>query len=114
PPSTNLSVVADLSSIGGMANQVFFNDGVSGGDVVANDNVFTYTAAIPQGTTSGAKSLGFTVSDSQGRNGTGSIALTVQQPPPPVDHIVISQIYGGGGNSGATFTNDYVELYNPT
>jgi DNA/RNA endonuclease G (NUC1) len=114
PPSTNLAVSADLSTIGGLASQQFFNDGVSGGDVVANDNVFTYTAAVPLGTTPGAKSLGFTVSDAQGRSGTGSIALTVQQPPPDVDHIVISQIYGGGGNSGATFTNDYVELYNPT
>src|SRR5438552_943330 len=27
--------------------------------------------------------------------------------------VVISQIYGGGGNSGATFTNDFVELFNP-
>src|SRR4051794_620166 len=26
--------------------------------------------------------------------------------------IVISQVYGGGGNSGATFTNDFVELFN--
>jgi predicted extracellular nuclease len=28
--------------------------------------------------------------------------------------LVISQIYGGGGNSGATYTNDFIELYNPT
>lgn len=28
--------------------------------------------------------------------------------------VVISQVYGGGGNTGAQFTNDYVELYNPT
>lgn len=27
--------------------------------------------------------------------------------------IVISQVYGGGGNSGATFTNDFIELFNP-
>ena len=27
-------------------------------------------------------------------------------------HIVISQIYGGGGNSGATYTNDFIELHN--
>ena len=27
-------------------------------------------------------------------------------------HVVISQIYGGGGNSGATLTNDFVELFN--
>jgi len=26
---------------------------------------------------------------------------------------VISQIYGGGGNSGAAFQNDFVELFNP-
>src|SRR4029450_12353334 len=30
---------------------------------------------------------------------------------PPSD-VVISQIYGGGGNSNATYHNDYVELYN--
>src|SRR5262245_52444053 len=27
--------------------------------------------------------------------------------------IVISQVYGGGGNSGATFKNDFIELFNP-
>ena len=26
--------------------------------------------------------------------------------------IVLSQIYGGGGNLGATLTNDFIELYN--
>lgn len=26
--------------------------------------------------------------------------------------LVISQVYGGGGNSGATFTHDFVELFN--
>ncbi len=26
--------------------------------------------------------------------------------------VVISQVYGGGGNAGATFTNDFIELYN--
>ena len=31
-----------------------------------------------------------------------------------VSGVVISQVYGGGGNSGATYTNDFVELYNPT
>lgn len=29
-------------------------------------------------------------------------------------NIRISQVYGGGGLSGATFKNDYVELFNPT
>ncbi len=26
--------------------------------------------------------------------------------------VLISQVYGGGGNSGATFTNDFIELHN--
>jgi hypothetical protein len=29
-----------------------------------------------------------------------------------VSAVVVSQIYGGGGNAGATFRNDYVELFN--
>jgi len=32
---------------------------------------------------------------------------------PAATHVVISQVYGGGGNSGATLTNDFIELYNP-
>src|SRR5438046_9649459 len=26
--------------------------------------------------------------------------------------VVISQVYGGGGNTGATFKNDFIELFN--
>ncbi|HEU4910847.1 MAG TPA: lamin tail domain-containing protein, partial [Actinomycetes bacterium] len=26
--------------------------------------------------------------------------------------LVISQVYGGGGNSGATYTHDFIEIYN--
>jgi lamin tail-like protein len=29
-----------------------------------------------------------------------------------VSGVVVSQVYGGGGNSGATFRNDFVELFN--
>ena len=34
---------------------------------------------------------------------------------PPVDQgdAVISQVYGGGGNSGSVFTNDFIEIFNP-
>lgn len=32
-------------------------------------------------------------------------------PTPP--GIVISQVYGGGGNTGAQYRNDFIELYNP-
>ena len=114
PASTGIAVTGDLSSIGGAAVQQFFDDGINGGDTTGGDNVFTYTATVASLTTGGAKSLPFSITDAQSRTGSGSISLNVQQPPPPVDHLVISQLYGGGGNTGATFTNDYVELYNPT
>src|ERR1700686_4257382 len=26
--------------------------------------------------------------------------------------VVISQVYGGGGNSGATYKNDFIEVFN--
>jgi hypothetical protein len=42
---------------------------------------------------------------------TSSATITVTGAP---THLVISQVYGGGGNSGAPFRNDFVELHNPT
>ncbi|WML46610.1 lamin tail domain-containing protein [Neobacillus sp. PS3-34] len=30
------------------------------------------------------------------------------------NHVVISQVFGGGGNSGAPYNKDFIELYNPT
>jgi predicted extracellular nuclease len=30
----------------------------------------------------------------------------------PSPNLVVSQIYGGGGNSGAPYTNDYIEIFN--
>jgi len=39
-------------------------------------------------------------------------AFPVQQAQAISADIVISQVYGGGGNSGATYTNDFIELFN--
>ncbi len=36
----------------------------------------------------------------------------VQQPRAISNSVVISQIYGGGGNSGSTYKNDFIELFN--
>ncbi|WP_165822685.1 OmpL47-type beta-barrel domain-containing protein [Paenibacillus montanisoli] len=30
------------------------------------------------------------------------------------NHVLISEVYGGGGNAGANYKNDFIELYNPT
>jgi hypothetical protein len=33
---------------------------------------------------------------------------------PTVPDVIITEVYGGGGNSGAPYTNDFFELYNTT
>ena len=38
--------------------------------------------------------------------------ITNDDAAPVVYEVVISQVYGGGGNSGATYTHDFVELFN--
>ncbi len=39
---------------------------------------------------------------------------TIAQANPAGTGLVISQVYGGGGNSGAQYTNDFIEIFNPT
>ena len=60
------------------------------------------TATVPNLATTGT----LTVSNSYG-TGTSLTSFTVTPFP-----VLISQIYGAGGSSGATKRNDYVELYN--
>jgi predicted extracellular nuclease len=101
-------VATDLTPIDGSSTQPFFDDGTNG-DVTAGDNVFTFVATVPLATVPGPKTLTATISDAEGRSGTAPIALTTTDPIPPV---VISQVYGGGGGSGALFRNDFIEIFN--
>ena len=102
PDSSGLTVTADLSLIGGSASQPFSGSGTT----------FTFVATVPANNPSGMKSLPVTVADGQGRTGNTNILVSVLSTTP--EHVTISQVYGGGGNTGATYANDYVELYNPT
>ncbi|MBA2686501.1 MAG: PKD domain-containing protein [Gemmatimonadaceae bacterium] len=47
-----------------------------------------------------------------GKSGSASLHIDAALPPPPFADVVISQVFGGGGNSGAVLLNDYIELYN--
>src|SRR3989304_141039 len=38
--------------------------------------------------------------------------LSASQPLAVSTNIVVSQVYGGGGNTGATYTHDFIELFN--
>ncbi|MFF5380412.1 lamin tail domain-containing protein [Pedobacter suwonensis] len=61
------------------------------------------------GPASGNISISSTGASTQSITTTG-IGTT---PPVAATHIVISEVYGGGGNTGATYKNDFIELYNP-
>ena len=87
------------------------NVSVTSGQGTAN---VTYSVTLQPGF-SGTASFNASLSDNVNAAVSANVTITVTPaPPPPLDHIVISQVYGGGGNSGATYRNDYVELYNPT
>ncbi|WP_213803920.1 lamin tail domain-containing protein [Granulicella sp. dw_53] len=77
PASTGIQVSADLSAAGGSASQPFYDDGTHG-DATSGDNVFSYSF-IP--TTAGTFSLPITVSDTQLRSASASIALTTTAAP---------------------------------
>jgi DNA/RNA endonuclease G (NUC1) len=95
PPSTNITVVANLINIGGSTSQTFFDDGTNG-DVTPGDNVFSYLATVPAGTPGGAASLTGVATDAQGRTANFGTTITVNAAPPGEDPLIL------GNPSGAT------------
>ena len=71
----------------------------------------TYTVTLQTGY-NGTATFTASLSDNVNPAATRAVNIQVNAPPPPLDHMVISQIYGGGGNANATYQNDYVELFN--
>ncbi|MGQ0629236.1 MAG: hypothetical protein ACT4PL_14185 [Phycisphaerales bacterium] len=76
PDSTGITATADLSGFGGSAMQMLFDDGTNG-DVSANDNIFSFLLNVPANQAPGAGFVPYTFADGQGRNGSGSIGLTI-------------------------------------
>jgi hypothetical protein len=50
--------------------------------------------------------------NARGTQSVASILTVVTAAPTPTPFVSISQVFGGGGNSGAPFKNDFVELFN--
>src|SRR5205085_7038693 len=86
----------------------------------------TYTVTVTTGTGAGTLGLNLVDNDSitdaatnpLGGAGAGNGNFTGQtytiNGAAPATHLAISQVYGGGGNSGATYKNDFIEIFNPT
>jgi hypothetical protein len=85
---TNPSFAAGASSVFTLIVRV--NTTATDGTIISN------TASISSST-----------SDSNGTNNSATQQTTVKQP-----LLVISQVYGGGGLTGATYRNDFIEIFN--
>jgi hypothetical protein len=103
-------------------------------DVTANATLAEFTQLTPTGVSVGGSELAITlpaplafnntyrvtlsdgiVSDAAGNPSvavTGSAWEFTTGGPFVKGQVVISQVYGGGGNAGATLRNDYIELHN--
>ncbi len=84
------------------ATSVKFNGTAAAFTVVSATKI---TATVPSGATTGT----IKVTTAAG-TATSSGSFTVSSS--GTGKVVISQVYGGGGNSGATYKNDFIELYN--
>ncbi len=105
PPSTNITVVGDLTAIGGAATQQFFDDGTNG-DATANDNVYSYLAAIPDGIAGGVYNITAIASDAQSRATSVSFSLTVSAPYPGEEPLLLGNPSGATPNT--TDENNYL------
>jgi predicted extracellular nuclease len=96
----------DYSSNSFSAQQIPANSTTYTFDVVVNGD--TAVEADEQFLVHVTNVVGALVNDA---TGVGTIVNDDEEPLPTTD-VVISQVYGGGGNAGATLTHDFIELFN--
>lgn len=114
--STGIQVVADVSQVTGVpASTVqLFDDGPAGGhgDANLNDGIYTLYYTVPANAPVGNHTLTITVSDAQSNSDVSTLPLAVGNCNTAPAAVVISQVYGGGGNAGSGFNADFAEIHN--
>jgi hypothetical protein len=80
----------------------------SGGTVTATPVFVRLAASAPAGAANGSLALTSAGASQQNISLTG----TVNPVSVPAANVVINQVYGGGGNTGSLYKNDFIELYN--
>ncbi|HMN39278.1 MAG TPA: lamin tail domain-containing protein [Phycisphaerales bacterium] len=101
-----LDVFADLSSVSASAPNPAHFTRVGATDVY--EYFVTVDAAIPIG----PKTFVVNLTDATVAADTRNLTITTAPCTNSASQIVISQVFGGGGNSGAIWKNDFVELFN--
>jgi len=95
PPSTGITVVGNLTNIGGSATQTFFDNGTNG-DVTPGDNIYSYLATVPAAFPGGNQTITAVAADAQARTVNLNQIITINAPLPNEDALLF------GNPSGAT------------
>ena len=101
PPSTNVTVAANLQSIGGAQSQTFFDNGTNG-DVTAGDNVFSFLATVAVNTPGGIAPIAGAAVDFQARVASVQVFLTINAPLPNEDPLLL----GNPSNATSDVANE--------
>ncbi len=110
----NLLVATNSSAVfGNPTGALTAGNAISGGGTVIYNGpsaafAFAHTG-LAAGTSYFYKAWSVDGSNNYSTTGLTANATTVA---PAAANVVINQVYGGGGNSGATYKNDFIELYN--
>ena len=121
-PVTSTSVTVNFSrsisaaSVQANGSQFTFNNGATASAATVSGKSVTVTTSALTAGTSHTVTVANTVTDTRNTAlGTPAAATFFSLSPnvcSSTNQVVISQVYGGGGNSGAVFTNDFIELHN--
>jgi hypothetical protein len=110
--STGITVNADVSDIAGLPSTVQLLDNGANGDAQANDGIYSRSYTVPPAAAQGVRTIGFTVADAQGGSDTSRVTFAVATCSDSGAPVVISQVYGGGGNDFSGFNGDFAEIFN--
>ncbi len=98
PPSTGIAVVGNLTNIGGVASQPFFDNGTNG-DVTAGDNIFSYSATIATTASGGTFAVTAVATDQQTRTASVSFNVTINAPIAGEDPLLLGNPSNATGNT---------------
>jgi len=95
PASSDVTVVGDLSMVGGSSVTAFSDNGVTP-DLTAGDNIFTAVVNVPLTNPLGPRPITLTARDAQGRSHSDTVPVRVN---PPAVMYTPHDIQGGGAVS---------------
>jgi hypothetical protein len=110
--STGIRAFADVSGIIGAPGSVELFDNGTNGDSQAGDGIYSANYQVPNSAPQANGTIVMRVTDLQGHSDQSVLPFAVAHCSAGNSKVVISQVYGGGGNDGSGYNGDYAEIFN--